>query len=202
MLGKKRNWPGPLLCRQSWGHDGGALAAPQVAGWPPGAGRGARTAPAQSRASTHPGWSCAPARIPDTIRWIPLLKTLFCWSVADPWHFGVLFSSLTFKMQAKNDFFNTIFSACYFLKVHLHNFLKIKSQKESLNSRNQGFSYYFCMMIEGSGSISLWLVNPDPGGPKTCGSGGSGSGSATLVEPVLGLSIAAFRRTFVHKTST
>ncbi len=30
----------------------------------------------------------------------------------------------------------------------------MKSQKESQNSRNQGFSYYFCMMIEGSGSGS------------------------------------------------
>jgi hypothetical protein len=48
--------------------------------------------------------------------------------------------------------FNTIFSAYYFLKVNLHHFSKIKSQKESQNSRNQGFSYYFCMMIEGSGS--------------------------------------------------
>ncbi len=30
---------------------------------------------------------------------------------------------------------------------------------------------------------NLWLMypDPDPGGPKTCGSGGSGSGSATLV---------------------
>jgi len=48
-----------------------------------------------------------------------------------------------------------IFSACYFLKVHLHYFSKIKSQKESQNSRIQCFSYYFCMMIEGSGSIPL-----------------------------------------------
>jgi hypothetical protein len=46
--------------------------------------------------------------------------------------------------------FNTSFSAYYFLKVHLHHFSKIKSQKESQNRRNQGFSYYFCMMIEGS----------------------------------------------------
>ncbi len=51
--------------------------------------------------------------------------------------------------------FNTIFSAYYFLKVHLHHFSKIKSQKESQNSRNQGFSYNFCIMIEGSGSIPL-----------------------------------------------
>ncbi len=42
------------------------------------------------------------------------------------------------------------------MKVHLHHFSKIKSQKESQKStgRNQGFSYYFCMMIEGSGSGS------------------------------------------------
>ncbi len=44
------------------------------------------------------------------------------------------------------------FSASYFLKLHLHHFSKIKSQKESLNCKNQSFSYYFCMMIEGSGS--------------------------------------------------
>ncbi len=60
-----------------------------------------------------------------------------------------------------------IFSAYYFLKVHLHHFSKIKSQKESQNISNQGFSYYFCMMIEGSGSGSI---------PLTSGSG-SGSGS-------------------------
>jgi hypothetical protein len=35
------------------------------------------------------------------------------------------------------------FSAYYFLKVHLHNFSKIKSQKESQNSRNQGFFLLF-----------------------------------------------------------
>ncbi len=63
----------------------------------------------------------------------------------------LLFSSVTFKMPAKT---NTIFSAYYFLKLHLHHFSKIKSQKESLNSRNQSFSYYFCMMIEGSGSTA------------------------------------------------
>jgi hypothetical protein len=68
---------------------------------------------------------------------------------------------------SKKLIFNKIFSAYYFLKVHLNHFSKIKSQKESQNRRNQGFSYYFCMMIEGSG----------PGGQKTCGSGGSGSGT-------------------------
>ncbi len=39
----------------------------------------------------------------------------------------------------KKLFFNAIFSAYYFLKVYLHHFSKIKSQKESQNSRNQDF---------------------------------------------------------------
>jgi hypothetical protein len=38
------------------------------------------------------------------------------------------------------------------LKLHFHHFSAIKSQKESDNSRNQGFSYDFCMILEGSGS--------------------------------------------------
>ncbi len=66
---------------------------------------------------------------------------------------------------SKKIIFNTIFSAYYFLKVHLHNFSKIKSQKESQNRRNQVFSFYFCMMIEWSGSGSIPLTS------------GSGSGS-------------------------
>jgi hypothetical protein len=71
----------------------------------------------------------------------------------------LLYSSLTFKMPTKNNFCLNIFSAYYHLKVHLHNFLKIKSQKESQNSMNQGFSYYFCMMTEGFGSGSIPLTN-------------------------------------------
>jgi hypothetical protein len=37
----------------------------------------------------------------------------------------------------------------YFLKLHLHHFSKIKSHKEvtKQNSRNQGFSYYFSLML-------------------------------------------------------
>ncbi len=72
----------------------------------------------------------------------------------------LLLSSLTFKMPEKKYIFNTIFSAYYFLKLHLHHFSKIKSQKESQNNRIQGFSYYFCMMIEGSGTgrpKNMWI---------------------------------------------
>jgi hypothetical protein len=67
----------------------------------------------------------------------------------------LLFSSVTFNTATKNFFF-----AYYFVKLHLHHFSNIYSHKESQNSRNQGFSYYFCLMIEGSGS-----------GPHTNGSG-------------------------------
>jgi hypothetical protein len=41
------------------------------------------------------------------------------------------------------------------MKVHLNNFSKIKSQKESQIGRNQDFSHFFCMVVEGSGSIPL-----------------------------------------------
>ncbi len=48
--------------------------------------------------------------------------------------------------------------------VHLHYSSQKKSQKESQNIRIQGFSYYFCVMIEGSGPGSRSI-------PLTSGSG-------------------------------
>jgi hypothetical protein len=42
-----------------------------------------------------------------------------------------------------------------------------KSKRVTKNSRNQGFSYYFCMMMEGSGSGSKPLTKGSgSGGPK------------------------------------
>ncbi len=38
-------------------------------------------------------------------------------------------------------------------------FQKIKSPKKSQNSKNQGFSYYFCLLIEGSESKFIPLTN-------------------------------------------
>ncbi len=73
---------------------------------------------------------------------------------------------------SKKLIFYTVFSAYYFLKLHLYHFSKIKSQKESQNSRNQGFSHYFCMMIEGSGSGSGSRAGSGSGSkPLTSGSG-------------------------------
>jgi hypothetical protein len=92
------------------------------------------------------------------------------------------FSSLTFKMPAKNKFFNTIFSAYDFFKLDLRvpHFSTIKIQKDSQNSRNQGFSYYFCMIIEGSGSWrpkNTWIRWTVPRRADPCSQCcGSGSG--------------------------
>ncbi len=47
------------------------------------------------------------------------------------------------QYASKKLFFNTIFSAYYFLKVHLRHFSKIKSQQEPQNSKNQGFFLLF-----------------------------------------------------------
>jgi hypothetical protein len=75
-------------------------------------------------------------RIHDILGWIrilgsmPLTNRSGSGSGSGSWIRILLFSSLTFKMPAKNLFFNTIFSAYYFLKLNLHHFPKVKSQKE------------------------------------------------------------------------
>jgi hypothetical protein len=67
----------------------------------------------------------------------------------------------------KNNNFSAKFFAYYFLKVHLHHFSKIKSINKSQKSRNQGFSYYFCLMMERSGSGSIPMTNRSGSGrPK------------------------------------
>jgi hypothetical protein len=52
---------------------------------------------------------------------------------------------IVLQHASKKLIFNTIFSAYYFLKVQLHHFSKIKSQKESQNIRNQGFLTIFAL---------------------------------------------------------
>jgi hypothetical protein len=101
-------------------------------------------------------------RIHDILGWIRILGSMLLTNVSGSG--SCYFRHRPSRCQQKTTvIFNTIISAYYFLKVHLHHFSKIKSQKESQNRRNQGFFYYFCMMIEGSGSIHL--------------TSGSGSGS-------------------------
>jgi hypothetical protein len=78
------------------------------------------------------------------------------------------------------------FCAYYFLKVHLHHFLKIKSQShKTVGSR---FYHYFWLMIEGSGSDPEQDLDPDPlvkawirGSRSRSGSTSKCYGSATLL---------------------
>ncbi len=79
--------------------------------------------------------------------------------VVDPWNFGTdpdpAILVLDLQDANKKLFFSKFFCLLLFLKVNLHHFSKIKTIKESQNSGYQGFSYYFCLMIKGSGSGPL-----------------------------------------------
>jgi hypothetical protein len=55
--------------------------------------------------------------------------------------------------NSKEGYFAVIF-ACSTACITVNMDGVTKMEGESQNSRNQGFSYYFCMMIEGSGSGS------------------------------------------------
>ncbi len=62
--------------------------------------------------------------------------------------------------------FCSIFFAFYFLKVpFIYISLQRLSPKEAKCRRNQGFSYFFCLFMEGSGSVQI-MTDPNPGGPK------------------------------------
>ncbi len=73
----------------------------------------------------------------------------------DPYLRILLFSSVTFKMPTKNNIFSKSFLFFTFWCC-LHHYLKMKSIK-IIKSRNQGFSYYFGLMMKGfeSGSVPL-----------------------------------------------
>jgi hypothetical protein len=72
----------------------------------------------------------------------------------------LLFSSLPDKMPTKNNFFFQRFLAYYFLKVHLHQFSKIKVKKKSQNSINEDFSYFFLLV---NGRIRIHKKNNGSG---------------------------------------
>jgi hypothetical protein len=71
-----------------------------------------------------------------------------------------------------------------FSKVHLYEHNSKRKSQEVAISRNTGFSSYFCLMMEGSGtgprSASVQIMtDPDHGGPKIYEN--HGTGSPTLV---------------------
>ncbi len=121
--------------------------------------------PSGSLGSSTPSFGFSISQVTDILKCSSHLKGAQVWdfpSLRFSWFLPVFCYFVTDPQDAsKKLIFITILSAYYFLKVHLHHFSKIKSQKESQYSRNQGFSYYFCMMIDawwsgsGSGSGSI-----------------------------------------------
>jgi hypothetical protein len=63
------------------------------------------------------------------------------------------------RSQQKTNFFYKFFCILLFEGTFTSFFKDKKSKKNSQNSKNQGFSYNFCLMIEGSGSGSIPLTN-------------------------------------------
>ncbi len=78
--------------------------------------------------------------------------------VADRWHFVTdpdppIFIIYLQDANKKLYFFQVFLLITCFLFSFLH-FSKINSHKEGKNSRNQAFYYYFCLMMEWSGSVT------------------------------------------------
>ncbi len=110
-----------------------------------------------------------PIRIRNTASWYKYLHTS---SVAEPLYFDIdpdpqfwltdpdpAIFVIDLQDANKNFVFFQVF--CLLLRENLRHFSKIKSHKDvtkqNLVSSNQGFSFYFCLMTEGSrsGSVSL-----------------------------------------------
>jgi hypothetical protein len=82
----------------------------------------------------------------------------------------LLFRHLPSRRQQKNIFFQVFLPITVPFEGAITSYFKDKVKKKSQNSRNQGVIYYFCLMMEGSGSGSGSIP---PGRPKTYGSDGS-----------------------------
>ncbi len=94
-------------------------------------------------------------RIHAILVWIRIRgsKPLTNGSRSGSWIWILLFSSLTLRCQQKT---NLIKNFCLLLfECTFTSFLKDIKSKSHKNSRNQGFSYYFCIMIEGI-RIRIW----------------------------------------------
>jgi hypothetical protein len=64
-----------------------------------------------------------------------------------------LFSSVTPKTPTKDNFLTVL--KLFLFKDTFTSFFKEKVIKKSQNSRNQGFSSLFCLLMEGSGSVQI-----------------------------------------------
>jgi hypothetical protein len=87
----------------------------------------------------------------------------------DPGSGSCYFRHWPLRCQQKTNFLHNFFCLLLF-EATFTSFFKDKKSKESQNSRNQGFSYHFCMMKEGSGSGST-SGSGSRSIPRTSGSG-------------------------------
>jgi hypothetical protein len=115
-----------------------------------GSGSGSTTLPTKAKKPTK----CSVTKIKRKISFKQCCgsMTFWCWSgsvsgfadpclwLMDPAIFFVDLQDANKKLIKKKVFLHKTF----WRYLHLHPFLKIKCQKKSQNSRNQGFSYYFC----------------------------------------------------------
>jgi hypothetical protein len=93
----------------------------------------------------------------------PTPRLLLVSSVVDPYHRltdpdaepALFVSTGTFKMPTKNHFFSLRFFCLFLFGGTSMSFFQDKKSKKSQNSRSR---YYFCLMMEGSGSGSTTLL--------------------------------------------
>ncbi len=104
-------------------------------------------------------------RIHDISVWIRIrIRRSMPLSLMDP---GSGCGSGSYYSRHWPNYFPKVFLLITFWRYIMIIFQRWKVQEKSQNSKNQGFSYYFCLMIEGSGSGSTPLTNGSGSGrPK------------------------------------
>ncbi len=113
-------------------------------------------------------------RIHDILVWIRIRGSMPLTNGSGSFYFHHWHSRCRQKTNFKKVFLHITFWRYFYI------IFRSEVKKKSQNSRNQGFSSYLCLMIEGSEaeSGSIPMTNRSGSGsrrPKTRGSGGSGS---------------------------
>ncbi len=93
-------------------------------------------------------------RIHDLSVWIPIRRSMPLTNESGSCYFRHWPSRCQQKTNLKKVFCLLLFEGTF------TSFSKIKSKKKSHSSRNRRFSYYFCLVIEGSGSRrprNMWI---------------------------------------------
>ncbi len=97
--------------------------------------------------------SAAVFRIHDILMWIRIRGSVPLTTGSGCGSGSCYIRSLPSRRKQKNK--NKKFFCLLLFEGIFKSFFKDKSPKEVTTQKDRGFSYYFCLMIEGSGSISL-----------------------------------------------